>query len=224
MVKGFEDRYKTGQKSLSHSEYSKLISVITDLVDELLIKFAVAEGLRREDLVEIKLSNIDKVRRTLLFHEHKKDRIQRELPVYEIINGNRIKHKGKIIFGLDGKPIKDEKWRTINLQPNLIIIIEKYWNSLSKEKKKKHEQKDRLFLFTGRTAYNKLNYWCKVAGIPTRPFHALRATCIKFCHDAGWSDEQIQTLTGDTISVIQRHYMTPSTSEMADVTSSKGFI
>lgn len=224
MVKNFDDRYKTGQKSLSRTEYDKLIGVITNIEDELLIKFAVATGLRREDLALIKLSNLSKIDRTLLFHEHKKDRIKRELPTYEVINGIKVKLKGKPILGLDEKPLKDEKWRTINLQPNLIVVIEKYWNSLSKDQKKKHEQKDRLFLFTGRTAYNKLNYWCKVAGIPIRPFHALRATCIKFCHDAGWSDEQIQTLTGDTMSVIQRHYMTPSTSEMVDVTRSKGFI
>jgi len=33
----------------------------------------------------------------------------------------------------------------------------------------------------GRTAHRKLQMYCDRARIPRRPFHALRATCIKFC-------------------------------------------
>ena len=53
--------------------------------------------------------------------------------------------------------------------------------------------------------------------------HACRATCIKFAHNAGWSDEQISKLTVDKISTIQEHYMTPSADEIRTVTETRGF-
>ena len=41
---------------------------------------------------------------------------------------------------------------------------------------------------------------------------------------AEWSDEQVSALTGDTIAVIQEHYMTPSKDEMKEVTEMKPII
>lgn len=73
---------------------------------------------------------------------------------------------------------------------------------------------DTLFSFKDRQAYNRFNTLCEKAGIGSRPFHALRGTCIKFCQASGWSPEQVAELTGDTIEVIQAHYLTPSAAEM----------
>ena len=86
------------------------------------------------------------------------------------------------------------------------------------------DQDPRLFRFTGRTAYTRLQNYCKRAGIPCRPFHALRATCVKRCQAAGWTIEQVSRLTGDTVAVIQEHYAFPSASEMAEVAQSKPVI
>ncbi len=105
------------------------------------------------------------------------------------------------------------------MQPIVIVTIQKFWKTLPKEKQKRRY----LFDFVGRTAYRHFNHWCEVAGIPQRPFHSLRATCIKFAHANGWSDEQIAKLTGDKISTIQEYYMTPSVDEMREVTNAKGF-
>jgi integrase len=68
------DKYTTGQKALTKKEFEKLIEVIDNYEDELLIKLAVTTGLRREDLCDIKISNIDIDNKTLLFHESKKSR------------------------------------------------------------------------------------------------------------------------------------------------------
>lgn len=176
------EKYTSGQKALTQKEYAKLIETIDNLEDELLIKFAITTGLRREDLCNIQISNIDLVERTLTYHESKKHRD-----------------------------------RTIHLSESIILLIKKYYKTIPQPQKK-------LFKFTGRTAYNHLNYWCKIAGIDERPFHALRATCVKFCQRAGWSAEQVSQLTGDTIAVIQQHYATPTNDEMRNVINNKQII
>lgn len=70
----------------------------------------------------------------------------------------------------------------------------------------------------------KLQEYCDLAGIERRPFHALRATCVKFCQKNNWTVEQVSKLTGDTIAVIQQHYSTPSNSEMQEVVEMKAII
>jgi integrase len=178
------EHYTSGEKALTRQEYDKLLSVITDLQDELLIRMAVATGLRREDLCDIKVADIVVPEKRLRFYEAKK-----------------------------------KKWREIDLPDSVIVTMQKYWNMLDK----KEREREYLFNFVGRTAYTHFNNWCRVAGIPERPFHALRATCTKFAHDAGWTDEQISKLTGDRIDTIQLHYRTPSVGEMAQVTQNKSF-
>jgi integrase len=183
-MKLHSDRYKTGEKALSREEYGKLLAVITDLQDELMIRLGVASGLRREDLCNIEFENIDLFEGTIFFYEAKK-----------------------------------RQNRMIYIQDDIVALIKKYVNTLSKEDRKRPY----LFDYVGRTAYRHFNFWCREAGIPERPIHALRATCIKFAHDAGWSDEQISKLTGDKISTIHEHYMTPSQGEMKEITR-KGFV
>ena len=181
MSKLESDKYRSGQKALTHKELDKLMEVIDNIEDELLIILAVTTGLRREDLCSVKTKNIDLQEGTLTFHESKKN-----------------------------------KDRTIYLSPKAVTLISKFL--------KTQEKRDNLFSFCGRTAYRHFNYWCRIAKIPERPFHALRATCTKFCHDAGWTDPQISDLTGDSIRVIQQHYMTPSRGEMKQAAQEKPII
>jgi hypothetical protein len=96
-------------------------------------------------------------------------------------------------------------------------LIIKYLHTIPKNQKQ-------LFKFSGSTAYRKLQKLCDLANIPRRPFHALRATCVKFCQNAGWTPEQVSELTGDTIRVIQEHYATPSRAEMSEVMREKEVI
>ena len=52
------DRYTTGEKALTRKEYDKLVKVITDLQDELMIRLGIlATGIRREDLCNIECDN-----------------------------------------------------------------------------------------------------------------------------------------------------------------------
>ena len=79
LMKLKSDKYKSGEKALSKKEYEKLISVIDNLGDELLIKMAVTTGLRREDLCNVRIDNINLNDGLMTFHESKKNT---DRPIY----------------------------------------------------------------------------------------------------------------------------------------------
>lgn len=194
------ERYTTGEKSLTKNEWNKLIGVVDNLEDEVLFKLTVTCGFRREDICH---GTVKKY----------KDKIQ--LPV---ITGIKIKN-----IDLDNSQIqytehKKNRERIIPISQEISLLIRKLINSRGKN------QSPYLITYSGATAYRKLQKYCDKAGISRRPFHALRATCIKFCQGAGWTPEQVSRLTGDTIAVIQEHYSTPSDSEMAEVVLNKTII
>lgn len=175
-----QQRYRTGEKALTRKEYEAILSVCGTLEDRVMLMMAVALGLRRGDLVRVKISNIDFTNHLLTYQEKKK--------------GDRI--------------------RVVPIGPRLEQEIRMLIRTIPKGQ-------DTLFSFKDRQAYNRFNALCEKAGIGRRPFHALRATCIKFCQAAGWSPEQVAELTGDTIEVIQAHYTTPSQGEMCEVMKNK---
>ena len=183
MIPQSGNSYRTGQFALTPKEYDRILESCSSLEDEVLIKFAVATGLRREDIVNVELQNINLQSGMVRYIERKK--------------GNRI--------------------RDIYIGNKLKQLLIKYYKTLPKDQKK-------LFGFCSKTAFNKLQSLCDIAGIPRRPFHSLRATCVKRCQAAGWSPEEVCELTGDTLRVIQEHYATPSISQMADTATSKEMI
>jgi integrase len=175
--------YTVGQDALTPLEYEKICDACSSIEDEALLKFTVATGMRREDVVQVERQNIDVTTGSITFTEKKK--------------GNRI--------------------RTIQIGSKLCTLLIKYQKTIPKDQKL-------LFDFCGKTAYNKLQSLCDIAGIRRRPFHALRATCVKRCQAAKWTPEQVCKLTGDTLRVIQEHYATPGQSEMAEVAKEREII
>jgi integrase len=170
------EKYTVGKDALTPKEYTSLCDACDSLVDEVLLKFTVSTGMRREDVVNVEWQNIDLLSGAVTFSEKKK--------------------RGRI--------------RTIHIGEKLRMLLIKY------RKTCKSNQKF-LFDFCGRTAYNKLQRLCDIAGIRRRPFHALRATSVKRCQATGWTPEQVCELTGDSLRVVQEHYATPSSSEMREV-------
>lgn len=175
--------YTVGQDALTPLEYEKVCEACSSIEDEALLKFTVATGMRREDVVNVERQNINLTTGSVTFSEKKK--------------GGRI--------------------RTIYIGQKLCTLLIKYLKTVPKDQKL-------LFDFCGKTAYNKLQDLCDVAGIRRRPFHALRATCVKRCQAAKWTPEQVCKLTGDTLRVIQEHYATPSESEMGEVAKASEII
>lgn len=175
-----KERYRTGEKALTRKEYDRVLEACGVLEDRVMVMLGVSLGLRRGDLVRVKVSNIDFKNHQLTYLEKKKGDRVRVVPI--------------------GQKLEQEIGMLIKTIP---------------------KGQDTLFSFKDRQAYNRFNTLCEKAGIGPRPFHALRATCIKFCQAGGWSPEQVSELTGDTIEVIQAHYATPSQAEMAETMRTK---
>jgi integrase len=185
-------RYKTGQKSLTPSQVQEFLLHVTDLNHLGLFQLALTAGIRREDIVHIKLKDVDFTKNTVTFYESKKRRIK-VVPIPQLV-ANTL---------------------------NMIANINKKETYLFAGSSDKLHGKGHL---SGRTAYNLFQNYLKKAGIDPRPFHSLRATCIKLCQSKGWSMEQTADLVGDTIEVIQGHYTTPSEEEMREVVDKKPII
>ena len=172
--------FNTGEKALTRKEYDAVLSVCGTLEDRVMVMLGVSLGLRRGDLVRVRVANIDFQNHQVTYLEKKKGDRVRVVPL-----GPRLEQEIKMLIGTIPKG------------------------------------QDTLFSFKDRQAYNRFNTLCQKAGIGSRPFHALRATCIKFCQAGGWSPEQVSEITGDTIEVIQAHYATPSQAEMAETMKNK---
>lgn len=175
------EKYKSGQKALTPAQVTKLLSVVDNLQDEVLLKLAISAGIRRYDISKITIDNINLEDNYVEFLEKKKGgRIKRCYISHDVANTIKkwlnIKPKGnKYLFpGRGNKPIGDK------------------------------------------TAYNKLQIYLIRAGLPKRPFHALRATAYKIAQVNGWTIRQAAEHIGDSTRVAEEHYGTPSTEEMKD--------
>lgn len=187
-------RYTTGEKALSQTEWEKLQEVIDNLEDEVLFKLAISAGIRREDIG----------------YSPKKNSGIRLSDITEMPNGT-----GKLKFFEH----KKNRIHEVPLSKEMMRLIKLLVNSRDKASKSPF-----LITYSGRTCHRRLQEYCDKAQIPRRPFHALRATCIKFCQKAGWRVEEVAKLTGDTIAVIQEHYSTPSEGEMQEAIERKAII
>lgn len=179
-----KQRYTTGEKALSQNEWKAVLAQITDLEDEVMLKLAISTGIRREDIGHSTSSNSG----------------IRVSDIDELPDGT-----GRMKF-FEHK--KNRIWE-VPLSKEMLRLIKQLVNTRKNSKKEQF-----LITYSGRTCHRRLQYYCTLAGIDTRPFHALRATCVKFCKDAGWPIEETSKLTGDTIAVIQEHYSTPTPTEM----------
>jgi integrase len=196
-------RYRTGKDALTEKEVNLIFQKVEKLEEESLISLAIASGIRREDIVAIEKKNI-------------------EIDETYIPEGQG--HLLKIIFW---EQKRKRYWTTyvggraaqsiiqlMNVQKKNKIRAR--WLFISPHDKNKH--------LSGRTAYNILQKLLKRAGLRPRPFHALRATCMKMCQKKGWSIEQTMELTGDSWRTVQEHYLTPTEDEMKETATKKRLV
>lgn len=121
---------------------------------------------------------------------------------------------------------KRRTW-TVQLSPNVIADLKRLRNQYPNEHYILPGRAGKIYgkgHLTGRTLWNRFNEALDRASISRRPFHSLRATCIKLCEKKGWSEAQTAALVGDTVQVIQEHYKTPSLSEMKTITKEKSIL
>jgi len=175
---------RTGELAFTDEEYQKLLEAAQSYEDKLLLLLGVGYGLRRLDLIGIRIADIHLAgpaagdQSTLTFYENKKRR-----------------------------------HRTLPIGPRMEQELRLYLNRLESTRRRR----EYLFPFRSRAAYDHLQRLCELAGIPRRPFHAMRATCIKRAQRKGWTVEETAKWVGDTIRVVQEHYTTPSNQEMVAV-------
>jgi integrase len=67
-------RYRTGQDALGHAEAAHLLETIGDMADLALIHTAISTAMRREDIVNVRLQDVDLLTRRIRFFEKKKNR------------------------------------------------------------------------------------------------------------------------------------------------------
>jgi integrase len=81
-------KYKSGEKALSPDEYERMLAACSTLEDRVMILFQVTLGLRRSDLAEIKIANIDIANNLVTYVEKKKGNRIRVVPI-----GDRLKQE-----------------------------------------------------------------------------------------------------------------------------------
>lgn len=123
---------------------------------------------------------------------------------------------------------KKKRTRTVPISPALGNLIEMYLHTLNAKnlwlfpspKKGKYAKAH----MSGRQAYDIFNEALDKMGAKRRPFHALRATCVKLAQKRGWKIEEVMELTGDSYRTIALHYATPSQDEMRKVATEKAIL
>lgn len=183
--------YKTGRDALTPKQVQGLLSSFDSISEKALIHLVIATGLRRIDVVNLIRNDFNPDTGELLYYEHKKQRTR------------------KIII-----PSKEA---IQSIKMHLTACRKSDWLFPSPLQGKQFKDKH----ISDRQAYDIFNEHLDKIKVPRRPFHSLRATCIKLCEAAGWKPEETAELVGDTVRVIQEHYQTPSEEQMGELARSK---
>ena len=186
------ESYRSGQHALTDEELQLVLRHAPSYSDEVLFRLAVATGLRREDIVRLRWSDVDFENRRVSWYEQKKRRN-----------------------------------RSVYVSPDVVESLRKLRSSSENDHYLFTGSSDRKYgkgHLTGKTAYNRYHAALRAAGLKERPFHSLRATCIKLCQKRGWTITQAAEHVGDTVRVIEQHYLAPSDGEMRSATSERPII
>lgn len=193
-----ENRYlrkaiKTGKHSLNFEQVKQLLSIIDNVRDEALLYLALDIGARREDIVRIKISDIDFKENLISYYQKKKGYVHKA----------HIESKTNIILKKYLSTRKDNKrW----------LFPSGYKNSTEG-----HLSGRRAYAIYRKHLLNARI----ITEEENKPFHSLRSTCIKLKQKAGWIPTQTAEHIDDSLRVIESHYMTPTFDEMKKLSEEK---
>lgn len=193
-------RYKTGRDALTEEEVKTLLHNCTHLEDQALLSLAIASGMRRDDIVNVQTVNIEEMPPD---PDHSGSMIQ-------VSYWEKKRRRWWKIF------IWGEAARSVLQYLYTQTVLKTPWLFPSPRDPQKH--------LSSRSAYNRFHRVLERAGLRKRPFHALRATCMKMCQRQGWSIEQTMELVGDSWRTVQEHYLTPSEDEMKAIAREKPIV
>lgn len=135
----------------------------------------------------------------------------RRADIVKIIDDNIDFEEGYVEFA---ESKKKGKVKRTYLPFDMLNTIKKWQAVKPKNNRYLFPRKDSKTHISDRTVYNRLQANLKRAGLPNRPFHALRATAYKVAQAKGWSARQAAEHIGDSTRVAEEHYGAPSTEEM----------
>lgn len=181
-----------GSLALTPTETELLLSKVDNSRDAALLSLAVSTGIRREDLVAIRLADVDPEKGEVTFHESKKRR-SRTVPV----DGGGLRALRQYVHGVP----RTQEWLFPGGHRNRP-------GSVPKEGATKH--------LSGFAAWLVLQKWLDAAGLKRRPFHALRSTCYKLAKAKGWTPEEAAALLGDTVRVAMEVYGVSTPGELRE--------
>ncbi len=119
---------------------------------------------------------------------------------------------------------KKDRIKIIHLPQKTVGRLQRWLNSRASNSKyifPARQSNSSTGHMSGKTAYNILQRNLEKNDIDNRPFHALRATCVKLCQKKGWTPEETARYIGDNVETVQKHYSTPSREEMKQVSEEK---
>jgi integrase len=190
------DAAHVGSLAFTPEEVSTLLARVANVRDSAILELAVSTGIRREDLVAIRLEGLDLERGFLTFYESKKART-RTVPV----DGRTLVTLRRYVEthrrGADASPWLFPGGRRDRRETERGLSASQHHLS-------------------GFAAWGILRKWTTAAGLPPRPFHALRATCYKLCKARGWSVEQASALIGDTVRTAAEVYVVATPGELKE--------
>ena len=122
---------------------------------------------------------------------------------------------------------KGDRIRTVGIPGKTVTKIRQWLNARNSDSEflfPARQENSSTGHISGRTAYNVFQRNLERLGLEKRPFHSLRATCVKLCQRRGWSPEQTARHIGDRVDTVQKHYSTPSDEELFSVSQEKELI
>ena len=168
-----------------------MLEAAEDFESEALLRTAISTGVRREDLVRIRMEGVDLEAGRIRFYESKKRRW------HEVsVGGETLPALRKWVAGLPSS----STW----LFPSSHGPV---------GRKSGHRVRSVGIQRPPASAQRGLP---RTAPIPRSP-----GDVRQLCQRRGWSVEQVARLTGDSIRVVQLHYSTPSRAEMGQVAREK---
>lgn len=190
------DAAHVGSLAFTPDEVGTLLGKVDNVRDSALLELAVSTGIRREDLVAIRLEGVDLERGFLTFYESKKRRT-RPVPVDGRTLVTLRRYVETLPRGTDASPWLFPGGRRDRRETEKGLSASQHHLS-------------------GRAAWNVLRAWTDAAQLTARPFHALRATCYKLCKARGWSVEQAAALIGDTVRIAAEVYGVATPGELKE--------
>lgn len=190
----YGQRNNSGERALSEKQVTAVLAASHTPQDKILMEIGFSLGLRRDDLVAVKVVNVNIEESTIKYEEKKKKNRIRIVPIQPTLAG--------------------ELRRYISTLPKNQTYL---FPAREKNTKDGH-----MSSRTAYKIFNDLCFECGIK--TPIPIHAMRATAAKILKNKGWTIEQVANLLGDRVETIQHYYTVPSDAEMKELMDKGGVI